>query len=112
MLQAVGVRAPVITSSCRFCHAFFQLEHLMADHRNVSHTRWNGEDIFLSLVSTKVPPEKQQLAPKSPTRAWSCESRRGARSAAASICALQQRRLAQSCAWHRKRVSQAMPPCR
>ena len=67
MLPALGVRAPVNVGLCRFCHAFFQLEHLMADHRDVSHTHWNGEDIFLSLVSTKVPPEMQQLAPASPT---------------------------------------------
>ena len=38
----------------RFCHAFFQLDHLVADLANASHTLWNAEDIFVSLVATKV----------------------------------------------------------
>lgn len=35
----------------RFCHAFFQLNFLMEDFAKQSHVYWNGEDIFISLVS-------------------------------------------------------------
>lgn len=31
-----------------------QLEYLMADLANASHTLWNAEDIYMSLVATKV----------------------------------------------------------
>ena len=38
----------------RFCHAFFQLDYLMADMANASATFWNAEDIYMSLVAKKV----------------------------------------------------------
>jgi hypothetical protein len=38
----------------RFCHAFFSASHLVAEVKNASSTIWNGEDIFMSLVSTQV----------------------------------------------------------
>jgi len=38
----------------RFCHAFFSASHMVAEVKNASSTIWNGEDIFMSLVSTQV----------------------------------------------------------
>lgn len=45
----------------RFCHAFFQLDYLMADLANASATFWNAEDIYMSLVAKKVPPQGLSL---------------------------------------------------
>lgn len=38
----------------RFCNAFFQLSCLVEDIVHLHEVKWNGEDIFMSLVSAKL----------------------------------------------------------
>jgi hypothetical protein len=55
-LEAQVVLTKVMVTDRRFCKAYFHYAPLMEDIARNATPMWNGEDIFMSLVSQKVDP--------------------------------------------------------
>lgn len=58
----IALTKALLLDTCS-CRAFWEASHLMSDIAHEATVTWNGEDIFMSLVSTKVLGQQPYITP-------------------------------------------------
>ena len=62
----IALTKALLLDTCA-CRAFWEASHLMSDVAHEAAVTWNGEDIFMSLVSTKVLGQQPYITPHTDT---------------------------------------------